>query len=87
MRARDLFGVAVRVIGIWTLTQAAYWGFYAALKSYPGLGNPRIPQQEDVALAIFYTAFGILLIVLADSIVEVVYGPQVKSAAPAENSE
>ncbi len=76
MRPRDLFGVAVRVIGIWFLTQACYWAFYGILKFNPGLGNPNIPQQEDVAMAAFYATLGVLLIVLADSVVRAVYGPQ-----------
>ena len=76
MRPRDLFGVAVRVIGMWLLTQAAYWAYFAVLKSSPGLGNPNIPQAEDVAMAAYYCCAGLLLIVLADTIVRAVYGPQ-----------
>jgi len=74
MKPRDLFGVAIRGIGIWILTQAAYWGFYAFLKLQTTMGNPSIPPQEDAAMAVFYLVLGILLIVLADSIVRAVYG-------------
>ena len=75
MRARDLFGVAVRVIGIWQITEAAYWGFYAIWKLKGGVGNPNITVEQDVGLAVFYLVLGLLLIVLADSIVRAVYGP------------
>jgi hypothetical protein len=75
MRARDLFGVAVRVIGVWQITEAAYWVFYAILKLKGGVGNPSITVEQDAGFAVFYLVLGLLLIVLADSIVRAVYGP------------
>ncbi|MDR3526014.1 MAG: hypothetical protein P4L57_01960 [Rhizomicrobium sp.] len=80
MRARDLFGVAVRCFGIWNMTQAAYWAFYAAMKFNPTFGNPKIPQEEDMAIAMFYFALGLVLLILADPIVRAVYGAQIPSA-------
>jgi len=75
MRPRDLFGVAVRVIGLWFLTQSAYWFFWAAVKSHnPGMGNPNISIPEDLAYAILYLALGGIMLLLADPIVWFVYG-------------
>jgi hypothetical protein len=75
MHARDWFGVGVRLIGVWQLTQAAYWGFYAVLKYNGHVGNPNIPPNEDVGIAIFYAALGLVVIILAGAIVRGVYGP------------
>lgn len=84
MRARDLFGVVVRGIGVWMMTQAAYWAFFAVMKSNPSFGNPRVPQQEDVAMAVFYVALGLVLLGLADPIVRLIYGPQIRTPLGAD---
>jgi len=76
MFARDWFGVGVRLIGLWQVVQGLYWGFYALLKYGSGFGNPSIPPQQDLGLAAFYAVLGVLLIVLADSIVRGIYGPR-----------
>lgn len=83
MRPRDLFGVAVRVIGLWSLTQAVYWFFWAAVKSHaPSLGNPNISVPEDMAYATLYLLLGGLMIFLADPIVWLVYGLPAKPMPP-----
>jgi len=61
------------------MTQAAYWAFYAAMKFNPSFGNPKIPQEEDIAIAMFYLALGLVLLILADPIVRAVYGAQIPS--------
>jgi len=87
MRARDLFGVAVRVIGLWFLTQAAYWAYWGILKSNgSGLGNPNVPAREDAASASLYVLLGVLLVLLADPITWVFYGLPVKSTISNKDS-
>jgi hypothetical protein len=75
MRPRDLFGVAVRVIGFWFFTQAAYWAYWAALKSHDvSLGNPNVSMREDIATATLYVLMGLIAVVAADPIVWLCYG-------------
>jgi hypothetical protein len=82
MRPRDLFGVAVRVIGFWFLTQAVYYGFWAFVKTNSGLGNPTISPREDVALSAIYLIMGALIMFCADPIVWLVYGIPMKTTPP-----
>ena len=75
MRLRDLFGAAVRLLGLWFWTQAAYWGYFALLKVHSAsLGNPNIPQAEDIAYAVLYTLLGSFLFAGANGIVWLAYG-------------
>jgi len=83
MKPRDLFGLAVRVIGLWFLTQNLYWFLWAAFKSNdPSFGNRAISAHEDVAYGIIYLILGAILICCADPIVWAVYGlpPKHKSS-------
>jgi len=78
MRPRDLFGVGIRLIGLYFLSQAFYWGFWliAKTQTHGALGNPKISAGEDAAYALLYLVLGLLLMVLADHIVLICYGPQ-----------
>lgn len=78
-RPRDLFGVGVRLIGIWLLYQALYWGFFAFWKNAGGPGNPNVSIGEDVAVFLLNLIGGTALLLLADSIVRIVYGPQIRA--------
>lgn len=83
MKPRDLFGVAVRVIGLWFLTQNLYWFLWAAFKSSDtSFGNRAVSPHEDIAYGIIYLILGAILIVCADPIVWAVYGfpPKPKSS-------
>lgn len=75
MGARDLFGVALRILGVWFLSQAGYnlvlltgklQGFWPTSTTEPGL--------YKVFIA-FYLVAAFILLVLADQIVKMVYGP------------
>ena len=73
MRPRELFGVGVRILAVWFWTQAAYWGYWAAVKSAgTGMGNPEIPPREDMGYMFFYAVLGFALM-----------GGGICSAAPA----
>lgn len=79
MRARDLFGVGVRLMGVWFFTDALYWAFFAAVKSGGGPGNPRLSVAQDTAEAVIYVLTGAFLLLMADWLVRALYGPQVLS--------
>ncbi len=79
MRARELFGVAVRVIGFWLLTEAGYSGFWAIMKSQTGIGSANITPTEHAAFAFYYVVLGTVILLLADPIVWVIYGLPPKS--------
>jgi hypothetical protein len=75
MKPRDLFGLAVRVLGLWFLTQNLYWFLWAAVKAHDSsFGNPNITPHEDVGYGIIYLILGALLMTCADPIVWAVYG-------------
>jgi hypothetical protein len=75
MRPRDLFGVAVRVLGVWFLSQNLYWFLWAAIKSNDvSFGNQHVPPHENIAYGIIYFVLGVLLLLCADPIVWIVYG-------------
>jgi hypothetical protein len=79
MRPRDLFGVAVRVLGLWEIINGVYTCFYGALKFNIGIGNANVTPSEHYAFATFYAVLGVLLITFADPIVWLVYGLPPKS--------
>jgi hypothetical protein len=80
---RGLLGVAIRTIGIWHLTYAAYSAFWAVMKAKDAaIGSPSYTSDEHVQFAIFYTLVGVLLIWLADPIVWLLYGAPLKVAPP-----
>ena len=83
---RALFGVAVRTIGIWQLAQAAYWFFWALWKNGGGVGNPNVPIGEDIGEGIFYLVCALILLVLADHIVLMLYGPIAKISSDATDN-
>jgi hypothetical protein len=74
MRARDLFGVGIRLIGLWQITQACYYGFYGIWKFNGGMPASNVSLEIDAGMALFYLVLGLLLILLADSIVRAAYG-------------
>ena len=74
MHARDLFGVGIRLIGLWQITQAFYYGFYGIWKFNGGMPASSVSPEIDAGMALFYLVLGLLLIVLADSIVRAAYG-------------
>jgi hypothetical protein len=75
MRPRDLFGVAVRVMGLWFLTQSAYRAFWAIWKTGGGVGNPRVPVGEDMGECLQSLIVAAALLIFADFIVLGLYGP------------
>ena len=75
MRPRELFGVGVRILAVWFWTQAAFWGYWGAVKSFaPVYGNPTIPQQQYLGYAIFYALLGVILMLGARVLAWVAYG-------------
>jgi|ERR1041385_2063858 hypothetical protein len=80
---RGLLGVAIRAIGIWYLTDAAYSAFWAVMKAKNSLmGNANYTSDDHVQFAIFYALLGVLLIWLADPIVWLLYGAPPKAMSP-----
>ena len=86
MRPREMFGVGVRILAVWFWTQAAYWGYWAAVKSAgTGMGNPNVTLREDVGYMIFNTLMGIALMTGAHALVWLAYGDAPKKEAPSSN--
>ena len=80
MRPRDLFGVAVRAIGIWWLTQGLYWLYYAYWRYRGGsTAYPGVPFEADIGMSLGYLILGTVLFIFADHIVRVAYGPQLRT--------
>jgi len=88
MRPRDLFGVAVRAIGIWWVTQGCYWAYWAFWKDRGGAtSNPYVSAGVDVGSSIGFLLLGAILLVFADHIVRLVYGPQIRTVLGGEQED
>jgi hypothetical protein len=75
MRPRDLFGVALRVLGVWFLYNACYAGLYLGMKEAAMPLNSAVSVTQDKLLVGFYGVLAFVLLVLADHIVKLCYGP------------
>jgi len=86
MRPREWFGFGVRLLGLWFWTQAAYFGWFALLKSPAiGLTNSAVPQREDIAFMTFYVMLGTLLFAGARLFVWLAYGDASATSADADS--
>ncbi len=74
MRARELFGVALRVLGVWFLYNACYAGLYLGMKEAALPLNSMVSATQDKLLVGFYGALAFVLLVFADHIVRLCYG-------------
>ena len=74
MQSRDLFGVALRVLGIWFLSDAGYRGVYLILKLQGNYSND-IATTTDKLLIGFYFLMALILLAGANGIVRLCYGP------------
>lgn len=73
--ARGFFDAGVRLLAVWFCTQAAYWAYWAAVKSAgTALGNPQVPVREDIASASLYLLLGLFLFVGARALTWLAYG-------------
>jgi hypothetical protein len=79
MRPRDLFGVALRVLGVWFVTMAAYAALYVAMKVSAMAINSQVSATQDKLLVGFYLALAFILLVLPNHIVALCYGPEKKT--------
>jgi hypothetical protein len=85
MKARELFAVGVRLIGVWFWSQSVYWAFWAYMKNaQTGLGNPVISANEDLAYACLYLLLGTALFVGCNGLVLLAYGGPRKTVNPDE---
>jgi hypothetical protein len=88
MRPRDLFGVAVRIVGFWFVTEAFYWGFWALIKSFaPNAGNPHVSVQEDLASTILYIFLALFTLSGAHVWIWLAYGDAPKQISPSKDDE
>jgi hypothetical protein len=78
MQPRDLFGVALRVLGIWFLSEAGYRGVYLLLKLLDRFSN-NVPTTADKLLVGFYLLLALVLLTGANGIVRLCYGPDSNS--------
>jgi hypothetical protein len=74
MQARDLFGVALRVLGVWFLIQAATDAVFLSLRLGGIIDNIGGRVLQDKFFIAFYVFVALLLIVFADHLVGLSYG-------------
>lgn len=79
MQPRDLFGVALRVLGVWFVTMAAYAALYVVMKESAMAINSQVSATQDKLLVGFYLALAFILLVLPNHIVALCYGPEKKT--------
>ena len=79
MRPRDLFGVALRVLGVWFVYMAAYAALYVAMKESTMAINSQVSATQDKLLVGFYLALAFILLVLPNHVVTLCYGPEKKT--------
>ena len=79
MKPRDLFGVALRVLGVWFVYMAAYAALYVAMKESAMAINSQVSATQDKLLVGFYLALAFILLVLPNHIVALCYGPEKKT--------
>ena len=74
MRPRDWFGVAVRVIGLWFLAQAAHSALWFVWRTQGGEGDKFVPTGEHAGAALISFVVGLTIWLMADPITWVFYG-------------
>ena len=74
MRARELFGVGVRILAVWFWTLAAYYGFWAFLNSVGTAPPNNLTTREDFSFMIFYVLVGVFLMGGARALIWLAYG-------------
>jgi hypothetical protein len=77
MNPRALLGVFIRAFGLWLIYQALYGALFVLIKLRMAVPSA-VPPSENEAFTAFYLVVGLIAIVLADSIVHLVYGDQRK---------
>jgi hypothetical protein len=86
MRPRELFGVGVRILAVWSWTQAAYTGFWGLLKSFGNSGSgSALTPHADFSLMIFYVLLGAFLMGGARALVWLAYGDAPNTASGADD--
>jgi hypothetical protein len=87
MRPRDLFGVGVRILAVWFWTMAAYYGFWAFIKSVGTAPIGNISIREDISWMIYYVLVGVFLMSGARGLTWLGYGDVSKSETAAESAQ
>jgi hypothetical protein len=75
MQARDLFGVALRILGVWFFIQAGADLIFLLLRLNNVLEKVSTQTTQDKFFVAFYLAVAMVAIGMADHIVRLVYGP------------
>jgi len=75
MTARDWFGVALRVLGVWFLVQAGADTIFLLLRQNEILDAMRSQITQDKLFIAFYVAVAFVTLVLTDHVVRLAYGP------------
>ena len=70
MTARDLFGVALRVLGVWFVCNAATAGLYLVMKEAALPLNSQVSMTQDKLLVGFYLVLACILLILTAIAVE-----------------
>ena len=79
MQARDLFGVGLRLMGVWFLYNGCYAGLYLGMKEADMALNSQVSMTQDKLLVGFYLVLAFVLLILANRIVALCYGPEQKT--------
>jgi hypothetical protein len=81
MRARDLFGVLVRIFGFYSLAYALYYGLWIIYRLHGGEGSHYTTIGELEGDGLVDLIRGLLTLLLADLIVWLFYGLPPKSTS------
>jgi hypothetical protein len=74
MQVRDLFGAALRLLGIWFLYQAGYYTVFLAIKLGGQFANSIPASQEKIFIG-FYLFLAMIMLLGTEKIVRLFYGP------------
>jgi hypothetical protein len=74
LRARQLFGIGIRLMGVWLILRGIETLFFAFLKLAGLPTESKLPPETDVAWFILFGMLGISLLALADTVVRICYG-------------
>jgi hypothetical protein len=86
MQARDLFGVAIRVLGILCLYHASYDAVFLVIKLIGIANNSTIPNVEDKIFIAYWLGAAFILLTFADHFVVWLYGPTVRTQETEKNT-
>jgi hypothetical protein len=75
MTVRELFGGAIRIVGVWEAVRSLNSVYYVIAKLAHLQTNSTLPIATDLATGAFALIVGVSVVACAEPIVRLVYGP------------